>query len=1046
MIFLGMKRPLQSFCLVGYLLGFMLMGIFSPAFSQNSIENAYNSSAQPVMPGSLILKLKPEFIAAAQHTDLGVLDLMEKIVTLPSGKVQRIFPELVFEGASKQHNDRHLAGLFYVFFDQDIPVGQVLAYLSGNPAIAYIEPWYGHKTFYQPNDPLADTTSGLNRMWYLSTIQAREAWDMERGDTSVVVGVVDSGTGIDHPDLVENVAYNYDDPIDGQDNDFDGYVDNYRGWDFGGDELGGLGDNDPQIGNVHGNWVTGIIGARANNGIGLPGLCFNCEYLPIKAAPNDSIGVIFYGYQGIIYALQQGAEIVNCSWGGSVRSSFGQDVVAYATRSQGAAIIAACGNSGIDQAFFPAAYDEVISVANSYIGDTLFVNSTYHNSVDLIAPGFGIRSTLGNQGYLSWGGTSASSPVVASAVALTMAHYPELSGFQAAQRVRVTADTMEAYPANAAQRDKIGQGRVNMFRALSDPEKPSIRYESITARGIDGDKNLRPGDTIEVQLAFFNYLATAENLSITMEVPDNLAPFAEMLESSRIIGQVGSDTLFFPAEPFKLVLTENLPTDFDLSFRLSYVDSLTTYSDFEYISLETNISYLDISDNFLHTSITSRGGIGWNDFVYQEQGQGVSYQGRANALFEAGFMLGASTTQVFDRVRNRVGRDNDFRILEPLIRREGQADFEAIGRFDDTNVGTSLGLEITHEAYAFDRPGWEDFVLLSYIVHNPTASPVYNLHGGIFADWDISPYIVAGQPTRTDNACNYDSTQRMVFAYDRSGNDPTYYGFALLTDQPLRAFAFENDGSFLFSTAEKYNALSNVPTPQTASAGLSGNGGDVIQTIAGGPFFLLAGETDTVVFAMIARENYPAMLLSRDQAEQAYRCYLKGEGPLANFAFIQDSIFSVGEAIQFADQNANANSWVWDFGDGNGSVQAMPEHAFSAPGTYEVNLVVSDGTCEATHKQQIVVQNATGISSSFDWGVRVAPNPARESLRLYANIPTGKAELIMLNSLGQKVRSQAVFSTNGLDMDISVEGLAPGIYTLSVRKDGESEHVRFRKE
>lgn len=987
------------------------------------------------LPGQLILKILPTHRAYATGHQLQVPGLAELIASLPQGSSRRAFPRIGPPLASRTPGPApaDLSLIFYVSFDPSFPVAQAMARLRKHPAIDYLEPWYGHELFYQPNDPYADTTGGLSGMWHLRQIQAREAWDIHRNDSTVKVGIIDSGTGQNHPDLLDNLAYNYDDPIDGLDNDNDGYVDNYMGWDFGGDFTGSLGDNDPAVGNVHGTWVTGIVGATADNGIGLPGICFNCEYLPIKAAPNDRLGSIFYGYQGIVYAVQQGAQVVNCSWGSSLRSRFGEDVIQFATVNRQAAVIAAAGNSDSDAAFYPAAYERVLSVANTSYNDVLFTNSTYHYSVDVAAPGWNIRSTLGNTGYHTWGGTSASAPVVAGAVALVATHFPEYSGYEAAQRVRITAD--DIYAQNPDQLNKLGQGRINLLRALTDSPKPAVRQTSLNVVDLDGDNFWRPGDTLELRFALTNHLDAADSLVATLSLPAQYQPLIEVLDAHRNVGPLGRGQTQLLTPGFRIRLADNFPYDFDLPLRLDYRDSVTRYADFEYTYLTFNSSYLDLSVNRLHTTVNSQGNFGWHDFLYNQEGQGVRFQGQRNVLFEGGFLIGASPSQVFDRTRNTIGRDNDFFILEPIsrVRNSEIAAFEAHSRCSDVGAPNNLDLEVAQSTYAFDQPGWQQFVLLRYVLHNPTNFGVNGLYAGLFADWDIAPQLSLTGSSLTRNACSYDTLEQMVFAYDVSGDDDNYYGISLLSGQPLRAYALgSGDSNFVFNSAGKYQALSNVPTPSTAAEGVSDGGSDVMQFISGGPFSIPPGGSDTLVFALLADGSYSGLTLQNAEAMRAYRCAVLGEGPQMPFT-VSDSLPAAGDTLGFADQNADAQSWFWDFGDGAVSTEANPTHRYALPGRYTVRLTVSDGYCEETLRQEVTVQAATQLAATAS-PLRLYPNPTQTRLYLRGEWPAGPLTLTVVNAAGQQVWQQPQQHPGGeLQQQWDTQHWPEGMYQLLIR-------------
>ncbi|MCB0852381.1 MAG: hypothetical protein KDD63_09175, partial [Bacteroidetes bacterium] len=145
------------------------------------------------------------------------------------------------------------------------------------------------------------------------------------------------------------------------------------------------------------------------------------------------------------------------------------------------------------------------------------------------------------------------------------------------------------------------------------------------------------------------------------------------------------------------------------------------------------------------------------------------------------------------------------------------------------------------------------FIIIEYIVENKGAQPLDSLYGGLFADWDISVFAdpVNFFPT-TKNASDFDVKSKLVFAYDRIGLDPNYYGLSMISDKSFHAFATTNpSNNFSFDTQGKFQALSNSPNPQTATIGVNNGGEDIMHFISGGPFRLEPGEKDTLAFALM---------------------------------------------------------------------------------------------------------------------------------------------------------------------------------------------------
>lgn len=188
--------------------------------------------------------------------------------------------------------------LYEITYNNSIPIKKTINILMATGIIEYAEPLYKIQLLSNPNDP--DTAS----QYYLGLIKAYDAWDISQGDSNIVVGVTDTGTDLDHPDLAAGIAYNYADPINGIDDDGDGYIDNFMGWGFG------QNDNDPSVDVIHGSFVLGLAGAVTNNGIGIAGAGYKTRFLPVKISNN---GVLTTAYEGIVYAADHGCQIINCS-------------------------------------------------------------------------------------------------------------------------------------------------------------------------------------------------------------------------------------------------------------------------------------------------------------------------------------------------------------------------------------------------------------------------------------------------------------------------------------------------------------------------------------------------------------------------------------------------------------------------------------------------------------------------------------------------------------------------------------------------------------
>ena len=268
-----------------------------------------------------------------------------------------------------------------------------------------------------PNDPL------FLDQWALQKIQATKAWDINQGTPAITVAVIDTGVDYTHPDLSGNIWINQAElnGVEGEDDDGNGYVDDVSGWDFAGRDETDLTDEDadPMDVDGHGTHVAGIIAAKGNNGLGISGVCWNVKIMPIKIQADNSDYMEDWDIiRALLYAMDQGARIVNCSFGGSAYQRTEFEAFA-ALRDAGILAVCASGNDGYNtdlagQQNYPSSYDlpNILSVGASNQADLLVSYSNYGLiSVDLVAPGMDIQSTLHADNY-----TEASVTVKASAV------------------------------------------------------------------------------------------------------------------------------------------------------------------------------------------------------------------------------------------------------------------------------------------------------------------------------------------------------------------------------------------------------------------------------------------------------------------------------------------------------------------------------------------------------------------------------------------------------------------------------------------------------
>lgn len=247
-----------------------------------------------------------------------------------------------------------------------------------DPNVEYAEPNRVAKITFIPDD----TYYNSDTLWGLFNVQAESAWDCAKG-TGVVVAVIDTGVDITHCDLQGNIFQNFDE-INGTpevDDDSNGYVDDFNGWDFVEN------DNDPDDPNGHGTHVSGTIAAVGNNSEGVVGLAFESEIMPVRALNVIGNGFIVDLAKAIVYAAQNGADVINNSWGGPGESATIEAAVNIA-HGLGVVVVSAAGNDDEDVSnFFPANIENSMAVSAFTVDDAKASYSNFGVIIDVAAPG-----------------------------------------------------------------------------------------------------------------------------------------------------------------------------------------------------------------------------------------------------------------------------------------------------------------------------------------------------------------------------------------------------------------------------------------------------------------------------------------------------------------------------------------------------------------------------------------------------------------------------------------------------------------------------------
>ena len=352
-------------------------------------------------------------------------------------------------------------GVYSVRTFPGVSVAETLAMLRRNPDIEVARPDYRARLAETPNDTyfvryqynlrnrggILDISDEIQPQTTANAdIKAVAAWDETHGDPEVVIAILDSGVDMTHPELSGKVVSS--------------------GRDFAN------GDDDATDDNWHGTHTAGIAAADTNNGEGIAGVAWDCRILPVKVTEADGTGYYSWIIDGIIWATDQGADVINLSLGGDVDDPFLEDACKYAF-DRGVVIAAAAGNEA-SFVLYPAAYDSyVLAVAATDYNDEPADFSNFGPEVDVAAPGVYILAPApqwyvgdGYLPYLFASGTSEAVPHVAGMAALIKSLKPALEASDIMNIIRYTADDVNRSTLPGRD-DHVGYGRINMERALA---------------------------------------------------------------------------------------------------------------------------------------------------------------------------------------------------------------------------------------------------------------------------------------------------------------------------------------------------------------------------------------------------------------------------------------------------------------------------------------------------------------------------------------------------------------------------------------------------
>ncbi|MEM7509901.1 MAG: S8 family serine peptidase, partial [Bacteroidota bacterium] len=456
-----------------------------------------------------------------------------------SSTIRQLFPYLEGMSSAQQlHLRKEKSGLERIYnlsFPGSKNTTQLIDLLASSGEFEYVEPNYRRKVHALEMAPMDDSTSA---QWYHQFIQTFEAWDLSKGSSDVRIGVLDTGLDFGHPEFEGQIGVNAAEDLngngsfepwpvsenrgglsgdfDGIDNDQNGFTDDVSGYDFTdqirspfvGDYLDP--DPNPQDDNNHGTQVAGVIGARADNQIGGVGIAPDCKLVVLRAFSALGMGDDDDIARAIVYAADNGIDVLVMSFGDLFPSITMHEAIKYAYE-KGVVLVASAGNATGDELHYPSGFDEVISVSGTIFNEerneeTIWPLSSFGVTVDIAAPASDIFTTFirdvdGSPAFGRIQGTSFSAPMVASAIGLLFSIRGKLPPRQVQGLLASTADdiSIEGWD------HFTGAGRLNLFKLLSFSGSSTAEIISpINDEGTSGNVVSIVGTVLDPEFASFS--------------------------------------------------------------------------------------------------------------------------------------------------------------------------------------------------------------------------------------------------------------------------------------------------------------------------------------------------------------------------------------------------------------------------------------------------------------------------------------------------------------------------------------------------------------
>jgi subtilisin family serine protease len=702
--------------------------------------------------------------------------------------------------------------------------------------------------------------------WGVKWVNAHKVWSQLGFDgTGVIVGHIDTGVWLAHPDLAGGIWNNPGEIVgNGIDDDGNGFIDDFRGWDFGDN------DNNPDDNSPTGGHGTHTAGTVIGDGTGttLTGVAPGAKLIPIKvwntAGSGGTLGMVWASEQ---YCVEMGARVITMSLGfpGAVPPSFMRAERDNCTNLRDAGVLL-CNSAGNDHATYdppielgltarvPAPWNP-LAVPYSSTGGVLSVGGTaYKNNAvysgsswgpakwndvdpyndwaylpgagltkpDIAAPGVNVNSTTVGGGYSgdTWTGTSMSCPHVAGVAALMLQKNPSLSPAGLDSLMEQTALGL-----GAAGKDNVfGSGLVNALaavQAVPAVQRPDISWTAVLPDP-SADRVLDPGQVspVAIELRNASHVVTGTSVSANLAVVAN--PWVTVADGTAVFPNlaVNNGTADNLADTFSLNVAAGAPQGYVFTMLLTVTADGGFQRTFDiewYVGLP---AFRTHNLGGIALTVTDQGIIGFMSDAGVE-GEGMSYQGSASGLFLGSFWAGTDANYVCARDYSgttpetfewQVTAAPNGRMRDLGVTGSDQT-FQSV--FSDAGHALPKPLKVEQTSMTFAMPDNDRFVILEYRLTNNGAAALPALYNGVYCDFDIN-----------DSAANFgntDATRKLSYMYSAGG---PYYGIALLGSTPTTSMKIISNTTYVYPLATIDNGNRNRMMRGTMGVGTAATAGD----------------------------------------------------------------------------------------------------------------------------------------------------------------------------------------------------------------------------